>query len=398
MAWNEPGNRGAAARCRSRRSSTGPGKTSLGPGEFVASLFLPARAAAAGRRLPALHPAHRDGHRRGRRRRQPDARRRRHAAPRRASPSAPSAPTVLLVEEAAEALVGTHARRRRARRAGRGRARAACKPIDDKRGTIDLPPPGRRRARPPRRRDRPRPRAREQLHEQDPRHHHHQRRRGRVPLRAGRDAARRAARRPGPDRHQGRLRHRRLRRLHGHARRPAGLLLPGARAPRPRARRSRPSRAWPRASELHPLQQKFLEHAALQCGICTPGFLVAAKALLERNPDPTETEVRYWLAGNLCRCTGYDKIVRAVLGRRRRNEAGDRDERSMRQARSTRRTSSRSSARGRPARRRRQGHRPRQLRRRHDRAGHALGTVLRSPHAHARIRRSTPRRPRRCRA
>lgn len=64
---------------------------------------------------------------------------------------------------------------------------------------------------------------------------------------------------------------------------------------------------------LHPLQQKFLEHAALQCGICTPGFLVAAKALLDRNPDPTEAEVRYELAGNLCRCTGYDKIVRAVL-------------------------------------------------------------------------------------
>ena len=63
---------------------------------------------------------------------------------------------------------------------------------------------------------------------------------------------------------------------------------------------------------LHPLQQKFLEHAALQCGICTPGFLVASKALLEKNPDPTETEIRYWLAGNLCRCTGYDKIVRAV--------------------------------------------------------------------------------------
>ena len=64
---------------------------------------------------------------------------------------------------------------------------------------------------------------------------------------------------------------------------------------------------------LHPLQTKFLEHAALQCGVCTPGFLIAAKALLERNSDPTETEVRYWLAGNLCRCTGYDKIVRAVL-------------------------------------------------------------------------------------
>ena len=64
---------------------------------------------------------------------------------------------------------------------------------------------------------------------------------------------------------------------------------------------------------LHPLQQKFLEHSALQCGICTPGFLVAAKALLDSDPDPTETQVRYWLAGNLCRCTGYDKIVRAVL-------------------------------------------------------------------------------------
>jgi aerobic carbon-monoxide dehydrogenase small subunit len=65
--------------------------------------------------------------------------------------------------------------------------------------------------------------------------------------------------------------------------------------------------------KLHPLQRKFLEHAALQCGICTPGVLVAAKALLERNPDPTEEEVRYWLAGNLCRCTGYNKIVEAVL-------------------------------------------------------------------------------------
>jgi carbon-monoxide dehydrogenase small subunit len=65
--------------------------------------------------------------------------------------------------------------------------------------------------------------------------------------------------------------------------------------------------------KLHPLQIKFLEEAALQCGFCTPGFLVAAKALLDRNNNPTETEVRYWLAGNLCRCTGYDKIVRAVM-------------------------------------------------------------------------------------
>jgi carbon-monoxide dehydrogenase small subunit len=65
--------------------------------------------------------------------------------------------------------------------------------------------------------------------------------------------------------------------------------------------------------QLHPLQRKFVEMAALQCGVCTPGFLVASKALLDRNPDPTETEIRYWLAGNLCRCTGYDKIVRAVM-------------------------------------------------------------------------------------
>jgi carbon-monoxide dehydrogenase small subunit len=65
--------------------------------------------------------------------------------------------------------------------------------------------------------------------------------------------------------------------------------------------------------ELHPIQQKFLEHAALQCGFCTPGLIVASKALLDANPDPTEEQARYWLAGNLCRCTGYDKIIRAVL-------------------------------------------------------------------------------------
>ena len=64
--------------------------------------------------------------------------------------------------------------------------------------------------------------------------------------------------------------------------------------------------------ELHPLQRAFIDHAALQCGICTPGILVAARSLLEKNPAPTDEEVRYWLAGNLCRCTGYDKIIRAV--------------------------------------------------------------------------------------
>ncbi len=74
--------------------------------------------------------------------------------------------------------------------------------------------------------------------------------------------------------------------------------------------------------QLHPLQRKFLDHAALQCGICTPGFLMAAKALLEKNPNPSETEIRYGLAGNLCRCTGYDKIVRAVADAAREMREG----------------------------------------------------------------------------
>ena len=73
-------------------------------------------------------------------------------------------------------------------------------------------------------------------------------------------------------------------------------------------------------SGLHPLQQAFLENAALQCGICTPGFIVAAKALLDRKPHATEAEIRHWCAGNLCRCTGYDKIIRAVLDAENRLE------------------------------------------------------------------------------
>jgi len=84
-------------------------------------------------------------------------------------------------------------------------------------------------------------------------------------------------------------------------------------APEAEGRRVETIEGLAQGSQLHPLQQKFLEHAALQCGFCTPGLLMASKALLDANPDPTESEVRYWLAGNLCRCTGYDKIVRAVL-------------------------------------------------------------------------------------
>ena len=81
-----------------------------------------------------------------------------------------------------------------------------------------------------------------------------------------------------------------------------------------------------RPDGLHPLQEEFLQHAALQCGICTPGFIMAAKALLDENPCPTEYEVRRWLAGNLCRCTGYDKIVRAVLAAAERIDTGARIE------------------------------------------------------------------------
>ncbi len=84
-------------------------------------------------------------------------------------------------------------------------------------------------------------------------------------------------------------------------------------APEAEGRRVETIEGLAHGSELHPLQQKFLEHAALQCGFCTPGLLMASKALLDVNPDPTESEARYWLAGNLCRCTGYDKIIRAVM-------------------------------------------------------------------------------------
>lgn len=84
-------------------------------------------------------------------------------------------------------------------------------------------------------------------------------------------------------------------------------------APEAEGRRIETIEGMAQEGVMHPLQHKFLEHAALQCGFCTPGLLVAAKALLEQNPDPTETEIRYWLAGNLCRCTGYDKVIRAVM-------------------------------------------------------------------------------------
>jgi carbon-monoxide dehydrogenase small subunit len=84
-------------------------------------------------------------------------------------------------------------------------------------------------------------------------------------------------------------------------------------APEAEGRRIQTIEGLAQGGRLHPLQQKFLEHAALQCGFCTPGLLMAAKALLDVNPDPTETETRYWLAGNLCRCTGYDKVIRAVM-------------------------------------------------------------------------------------
>ena len=95
-------------------------------------------------------------------------------------------------------------------------------------------------------------------------------------------------------------------------RRPRGLLVPDA-GVEAAGHKITTVEGLANGAKLHPLQQKFLEDASLQCGICTPGFLMSAKALLDRNPHPTEAEIRYALAGNLCRCTGYDKIVHAVL-------------------------------------------------------------------------------------
>ena len=106
---------------------------------------------------------------------------------------------------------------------------------------------------------------------------------------------------------------RRLRRLQRDGRRAPGLLVPRCSASKPQGKSIETIEGMADGEHLHVLQRKFLEHAALQCGICTPGILIAARSLLERNPDPTEEEVRYWLAGNLCRCTGYNKIVEAVL-------------------------------------------------------------------------------------
>ena len=227
-----------------------PGQDLAGKGELVESILLPQAPAAFGRCLSALHPAHRNGYRRGRRRRQPDARRQGHLHGARVSRSAPWRRRVLLVPAARQGADRHQARRRGAREARRRRS-AACRPIDDKRGTIEFRIKvagvlARRAA------EIALKRARRQVMIEHSRFDHDQRRRRRVPLRGRRDAARRAARPPGPDRHQGRLRHRRLRRLQRHARWPPRLLLPRARR-RGRGRaRSRPSRAWPRATSCIP--------------------------------------------------------------------------------------------------------------------------------------------------
>ena len=171
-----------------------------------------------------------------------------------------------------------------------------------------------------------------------------------------------------PDRQQGRLQLGRLRRLHASSvdgQIVCSCLMLGAEA---EGRKITTIEGIAEGDKLHPVQQKFLEHAALQCGFCTPGFIVAAKALLDENPNPTEEETRYWLAGNLCRCTGYDKIIRAVLDAAAvmRAEARamsylDKDDAEGRRHPAD------------PPGRRRQGHRPRQFRRRHDNARHAVG-------------------------
>ena len=303
--------RAASASCRSRRSCIAPGKTSLAKGEIVASVFLPARPPRSGDAYLRFIP-----------RTEMDIAvvgagvsltldERGTCTAARVGLGA-VAPRPLLVTEAAEALIGTQARRRRARAPRRGRVGRL--PADRRQARHHrIPDQGRGRAGAPRG-ARSRSRARGRTDGEDTT----------SPTTVNGDAVeflcepeqtlldvlRDELR---PDRQQGRLRLGRLRRLQ-RACSTAGWSAPAwCSAPRPRAARSRPSRAWRTATSCIRCSRSSSSTPRCSAASARPGFLIAAKALLDRNPDPSETEVRYWLAGNLCRCTGYDKIVRAVL-------------------------------------------------------------------------------------
>ena len=221
------------------------------------------------------------------------------------------APTVLLVEDAAKALIGSKLDDAALAKAAAA-CSAACRPIDDKRGTIAYRTKVagvllKRTAAIAAQRAQG-----NKLHGQSSRHHDHQRRADGIPVRAS-DTMLDALR--GPLALTGSK--------EGCASGDCGacsitlddrlicscLML----AVEAQDHEIRTIEGMAHGEKLHPLQQKFLEMAALQCGICTSGMLVASDALLKKNPDPSEEEVRFWLAGNLCRCTGYDKIVRAVM-------------------------------------------------------------------------------------
>ena len=322
--------------------------------------------------------------------RQPDAGCRRRRAPRRASRSARWRRRALLVPDGGRRAGRHHARRRGAARRLRGRAARPRRPINDKRGTAEYRRQrgGRaRRAARCRERHASAPRGEGTMHEQDPR----------ISATVNgepveflceprADAARRAARRPG---------------LTGTKEgcsngdcgactccsTAAGQLLPGAGAPRPRAARSTTIEGIATGDELHPLQQQFLEHAALQCGFCTPGFIVAAKALLDQQPEP-DRERGPLLAGRQPvplhrlrqdRPRGAGRRPREMR-RRRRHDAMNDDMPSEPNCAVV--------GTARSARRRRQGHRPRAATAPTSRLpGMLYGKVLRSPHAHARILR-----------
>ena len=223
------------------------------------------------------------------------------------------APTPIRAPTAEREARGRAADAARCSRRPAGSPRSDARPISDTRGSADYRRYAGRRADGARaRRLLPAGLASRSRSHEDAAHLHRQRRGAQRARRHARHAARSAARSARPDRHQGRLRQRQLRHLHGADGRRARSMPAWCWRWRCRAAASPPSRGCPPAATLHPMQQALVEHGGTQCGFCTPGIVLSAKALLDENPRPSEAEIRHAIAGNLCRCTGYGKIVEAI--------------------------------------------------------------------------------------